>query len=92
MTLSIKAVIDSLTGKLQNEGYNAWRGSGDTLYTEKEKNASSLNSEKITKENLTRKDNGKTYAVVSTQKDHYWEPVGGKYRRHTFIKISYERK
>lgn len=91
MNLSIKAVIDSLTGKLKNEGYNNWRGSGDTLYTEEEKNAESLKSGKTTTQNLVRKEDGKTYAVVSTKKDHYWEPVGKKYRRHSFIKISYDK-
>lgn len=91
MNLAIKAVIDSFTQNTKNEMYVAWRGSGDQLYTEKEKEIENKKSGKITKEERFRKDK-KVYGYVCSQKDHYWEAVGTKYRRHSFIKIWFEKK
>ncbi|KUJ59345.1 hypothetical protein AR687_23330 [Flavobacteriaceae bacterium CRH] len=91
MNIAIKGVINSFLETLENEGYNNWRGSGDKLYSQDEKNVESKNSGKITESNLYRADN-KVYGTITTKKDHYWEPVGLKYRRHSFIKISYEKK
>jgi hypothetical protein len=91
MNAGIKAVINSFSKDSINEGYNNWRGSGDKLYSEDEKKSEIKNSGKIKEDELFTKD-GKVYGAISTQKDHYWEPVGPKYRRHSFIKISYEKK
>ncbi|WP_456315490.1 hypothetical protein [Pseudomonas shirazensis] len=91
MNIAIKAVINSFMDDSKNEGYNNWRGSGDKLYSEDEKKQEGKKSGIINQQNLLRKD-GKVYGQISTQKDHYWEQVGIKYRRHSFIKISYEKK
>ncbi|NRS90765.1 hypothetical protein HNQ02_003712 [Flavobacterium sp. 7E] len=91
MVLAIKSVINSFIDDSKNEGYNNWRGSGDKLYNEDEKNTESKNSGLVKQQNLLRKD-GKVYGVISTTKDHYWESVGSKYRRHSFIKITNEKK
>ncbi len=91
MNVAIKAVINSFMDDSKNEGYNNWRGSGDKLYGEDEKKQESKKSGTVNKQNLLRKD-GKVYGQITTQKDHYWEQVGIKYRRHSFIKITYEKK
>lgn len=91
MNLAIKSVINSFTTNLQNEGYVSWRGSGDKLYTQSEKEVENKKSGTITKNEKFRKD-GKVYGTVCSQKDHYWEIVGTKYRRHSFIKIWFEKK
>jgi len=75
MVASIKAVLGSLTGKTVNEGYNNWRGSGDTLYTEDEKTLYLKNFKQPADQNLTQADTGKVYAIIKTHIDHYWEPV-----------------
>ncbi|UUF13537.1 MULTISPECIES: hypothetical protein [Flavobacterium] len=91
MNIAIKGVINSFLGDLINEGYNNWRGSGDKLYNQDEKDKESKNSGNVNESNLYRAD-GKVYGNITTKKDHYWESVGIKYRRHSFIKISYEKK
>jgi len=90
MNIAIKAVINSFRDDSKNEGYNNWRGSGDTLYSEEEKKEADKSSGKITIDEL--KNKGKVYGYVNTRKDHYWETVGEKYRRHSFLKIWYEKK
>ena len=91
MGLAIKEIINSFAIEAKNEKYVAWRGSGDKLYSESEKEIEHKKSGKIEKEERFRKD-GKVYGSVCNQKDHYWETVGSKYRRHTFIKIWFEKK
>ena len=91
MNFAVKAVINSFKDDSKNEGYNNWRGSRDKLYSEGEKNMESKKSGSINEQNLLRKD-GKIYGTISTQKDHFWESVGLKYRRHSFIKITYGKK
>ena len=90
MNIAIEAVINSFSKEVKNEGYVAWRGSGDQLYSVNEKEIENKKSGAITKEKLSRKD-GKVYGYVCSQKDHFWEPVGSKYRRHSFIKIWNEK-
>lgn len=85
MNLAIKAIIISFEKDRKNEMYVAWRGSGDKLYSESEKEIEHKKSGKIVK------DEGQT-AIIFTQKDHYWETVGLNYRRHSFLKIWYEKK
>lgn len=91
MNLAIKAVINSFAKDAKNENYVAWRGSGDKLYSEIEKDAENKMSGTIIKDPKLKLDNT-IYGYVYTQKDHYWENVGAKYRRHSFIKIWYEKK
>jgi hypothetical protein len=89
MNIAIKAVINSITESVSNEGYNNWRGSGDKLYTEEEKTSKEKEKNIPNYEELKQK-NGKVYAKIKTIIDHYWEPVGKKYRRHSFRKITKE--
>lgn len=91
MVLAVEAVINSFIKNQKNEGYVGWRGSGDKLYNQSEKEIENKGSGKITKDEKFRKD-GKVYGTVFSQKDHYWETVGSKYRRHSFIKIWFEKK
>lgn len=84
MNACIKAVIDSLTDKTKNEGYNQWRGSGDNLYTEIKKKEIESSGTQISHQDLITAKDKRVYATVKTETDHYWEPVGNKYRRHTF--------
>ncbi|KOP39804.1 DUF4280 domain-containing protein [Flavobacterium sp. WLB] len=90
MNIAIEAVINSFLKENKNEGYVAWRGSGDQLYSESEKEIENKKSGVITKDKLSRKD-GKVYGFICSQKDHFWESIGSKYRRHSFIKIWNEK-
>jgi RHS repeat-associated protein len=91
MVLSVKAVIGSLTGRQTNEGYNNWRGSGDKLYTKEQKDVILKKGSIVEYQDLIRKDTKQVYARVKTVTDHYFEPVGDKYGRHTFKKMTYEK-
>lgn len=86
---AIKAVMDSKRGLLANEGYNNWRGSGDTLYTEAEKKTyqQTSSNNKLPDGKLTKAQGGAVYATITTTIDHKWESTNGKYRRHSFYKI-----
>jgi len=91
MNLAIKGVINSFDTTTTNEGYNNWRGSGDTLYTDAQKEAYLKKQKPFPDSELKRADTKKVYAKIKTQIDHYWEPAWGKYRRHSFYKITYEK-
>ncbi|MEN2401043.1 type VI secretion system tube protein TssD [Flavobacterium sp. MC2016-06] len=90
MNSAIKAVINSFAKDAINEGYVGWRGSGDKLYSESEKEIENKGSGTITKDPKLR-ENGSIYGYTNIKKDHYWEAVGKKYRRHSFTKIWYEK-
>lgn len=91
MNIAIKAVINSFMDDSKNEDYNNWRGSGDQLYSQSEKEIENKKSGVITKKEL-KTEKGKVYGFVFSKKDHYWEAVGLKFRRHSFMKIWYEKK